>query len=156
TATKLDDPTERIASSDGRPVEGVELEVTDAEGRPVPTGEEGEIRFRAPGRIICYWADDARTRRSIDDPGRQTSGGTARMDEHGYIRITGRVADVIIRGGMNISAVEVESLLVEHPAVADVAIVSMPDERLGEKCCAYVVPAGEPPTLEDLTSFLDE
>lgn len=156
TATKLDDPTERIASSDGRPVEGVELEVTDAEGRPVPTGEEGEIRFRAPGRFICYWADDERTRSSIDDQGRLLSGDLARMDEHGYIRITGRVADVIIRGGMNISAVEVESLLVEHPAVADVAIVSMPDERLGEKCCAYVVPAGEPPTLEDLTSFLDE
>src|SRR5690606_27516919 len=73
TATRLDDPTERIASSDGRPVDGVELEVTDAAGHPLPTGEEGEIRFRAPGRFICYWADDDRTRSSIDDQGDRKS-----------------------------------------------------------------------------------
>lgn len=156
TATELDDPTERISSSDGHPVEGVELDITDPDGHPVEVGVEGEIRFRAPGRLLCYWADDARTRESIDDQGRLITGDLARMDEHGYIRLTGRVADVIIRGGLNISAVEVESLLVEHPSVADIAIVSMPDERLGEKCCAYVIPAGEPPTLEDLTAFLGE
>lgn len=155
-ATRLDDSIERIASSDGHPVEGVELEITDPAGVAVPTGTEGEIRLTAPGRFICYWADDDRTREAIDDAGRMVTGDLARMDDEGYIRITGRVADVIIRGGMNISAVEVESLLLEHPAVRDVAIVSMPDDRLGEKCCAYVVARGEPPTVATLADFLDE
>lgn len=154
-ATRLDDQIERIASSDGHPVEGVELEIADAAGEPVPKGTEGEIRLTAPGRFICYWADDARTRDAIDDRGRLVTGDLARMDPDGYIRITGRVADVIIRGGMNISAVEVESLLLTHPAVRDVAVVSMPDERLGEKCCAYVVAEGEAPTIADLAEFLD-
>lgn len=158
-ATRLDDSIERIASSDGHPVPGVELEITDPQGDPVANGTEGEIRFQAPGRFVCYWADDERTRTAIDDKGRFITGDLARMDDDGYIRLTGRVADVIIRGGMNISAVEVESMLLEHPAVKDIAIVSMPDDRLGEKCCAYVVPSGESdeaPTVASLAEFLGE
>jgi acyl-CoA synthetase len=81
-------------------------------------------------------------REAVDSQNRLYSGDLGRMDKDGYLRITGRKADIIIRGGMNISAAEVESILLGHPDVADVAVVAMPDPRLGERACAYAVPTG--------------
>ncbi|HEU5152877.1 MAG TPA: AMP-binding protein [Iamia sp.] len=157
SATRLDDPIERIATSDGVAAPGVSLEVVDPAGEPLPPGEEGEIAVRTPGRFLCYWDDDERTADALDERGRLRTGDLGRMDADGYVRITGRMADLIIRGGMNISAAEVEGLLLEHPQVSDVALVAMPDERLGERACAFVVSTSRSgPTVADLAALLAE
>jgi cyclohexanecarboxylate-CoA ligase len=89
--------------------------------------------------MIEYFNDDEQTAALFTPEGFSRSGDLGRMDEDGYVRVTGRLEDIIIRGGMNISAREIEDHLVRHPALASVAVVGMPDERLGEKACAYVV-----------------
>jgi cyclohexanecarboxylate-CoA ligase/acyl-CoA synthetase len=104
--------------------------------------------------MVGYWQDPERTAEAFEF-GWFHSGDLGRMDADGYIRVTGRKKDIIIRGGTNISPTEVEEMLLEHPAVADVSIVGFPDRVLGEKACAFVVPApGTEPTLADLTDFL--
>jgi acyl-CoA synthetase (AMP-forming)/AMP-acid ligase II len=119
-------------------------------------GGEGEICGRGPSMMLGYWREPTKTTEAFLG-GWLHSGDLGRMDESGYIRVTVRKKDIIIRGGVNISPSEVEMLLIEHPAVAEVSIVGIPDERLGEKACAFVVPAGDTtPTLEDLTRFLRE
>src|SRR5207245_9424543 len=127
-----------------RPMPGVELAID----------EEGEIVQRGPGVMLGYWRDRERTTATFDDEGWCHSGDLGRVDDQGYLRVTGRSKDIIIRGGSNISAREVEDHLITHPKVAQVAIVGMPDRVLGERVCAFVVPAGEPPGLEELTDFL--
>ena len=117
-------------------------------------GTEGEICHGGPGLMLGYWRDPEFTAASIDDRGVSRSGDLGRVDEDGYLRVTGRVKDMIIRGGLNISAAEVENHLLAHPRVAAAAVVAAPDHRLGEKACAFVVARGEPPTLAELTDFL--
>jgi cyclohexanecarboxylate-CoA ligase len=106
--------------------------------------------------MIEYFNDDEQTAALFTAEGFSRSGDLGRMDQDGYVRVTGRLKDIIIRGGMNISAREIEDHLVRHPVIADVAVVGMPDERLGEKACAYVV-LTEPSaalTLNDITDYL--
>jgi acyl-CoA synthetase (AMP-forming)/AMP-acid ligase II len=146
---------ETVASSDGREVPGMKVSIRDADGNEAPPGEEGEICSKGPCVMIGYWRDPDRTAEAFDDEGWFHSGDLGRMNQSGYVRVTGRIKDIIIRGGMNISALEVEELLLQHPAVKDVAVVGMPDERLGEKVCAFVVPApGTKPSLHELIDFL--
>ena len=130
------------------------LEIRDEDGKPVPAGTDGEICHGGPGLMLGYWRDPELTAASIDDRGVSRSGDLGRVDEDGYLRVTGRIKDMIIRGGLNISAAEVENHLLAHPRVAAAAVVAAPDRRLGEKACAFVVARGEPPTLAELTEFL--
>ncbi|MEU7810996.1 AMP-binding protein [Pseudonocardia sp. NPDC049154] len=152
------DPLERRAGSDGSPaLEGVEITLIGPDGEEVPTGEEGEICYRGPGAILGYWRDPERTTATIDTHGRHHTGDLGRMDAHGYMRVSGRLKDIVIRGGTNLSAAEIEGYVLAHPQVAQVAVVPYPDERLGEKACAVVVPVpGATPALTDITSFLKE
>jgi cyclohexanecarboxylate-CoA ligase/acyl-CoA synthetase len=154
TACSVDDSPGAVLSSDGRPFPGVVLEIRDGLGRPVPSGTEGEICHGGPGLMLGYWRDAERTAESVDARGVSRSGDIGRIDAAGYLRVTGRIKDMIIRGGTNISAAEVENHLLAHPSVAAVAVVAAPDARLGEKACAFVVARGEPPTLAELTDFL--
>ena len=154
TVCGLDDPVDRVARSDGRPGEGVEMALLDEDGTPLPAGAEGEVVQRGPGVMLGYWNDPERTAATFDAQGWCHSGDLGRLDSDGYLRITGRLKDLIIRGGVNISAREVEEHLLAHPKVSGVALVAMPDPLLGERACACVVPAGEVPTLRELTDFL--
>jgi cyclohexanecarboxylate-CoA ligase len=152
----VDDPPDRSASSDGSALEGALVQIVGPDGLEVPRGDEGDIAYRGPSHMIEYFRDEAQTAALFTTEGFSVSGDLGRMDTDGFVRVTGRLKDIVIRGGMNISAREVEEHLLRHPGIANVAIVGMPDERLGERVCAYVVPAvhGETVTLEEITSYL--
>lgn len=156
TMCTVDDPPERSATSDGSAVAGASVKIVDESGAELPRGTEGDIAYRGPSHMLEYYRDPEQTAGLFTPDGYSRSGDLGHMDADGYVRVTGRLKDIVIRGGLNISSRELEDLLVEHPAVAEAAVVGMPDERLGERVCAYVVPApGQaPPSLEDLTSYL--
>jgi cyclohexanecarboxylate-CoA ligase len=155
TLTKLDDDDERSFNTDGCPLPGVEIKVVDADGASLPSGESGKLLLRACSNFGGYLKRPQLNGTDADDW--FDTGDLARIDERGYVRITGRSKDVIIRGGENIPVVEIESLLYKHPAVAMAAIVAYPDERLGERACAVVVPkAGQSIDLPEIQRFLKE
>jgi acyl-CoA synthetase (AMP-forming)/AMP-acid ligase II len=154
TACSAGDSAEHVLSSDGRAFPGVVLEIRDEEGKPAPAGAEGEICHGGPGLMLGYWQAPELTAASVDAGGVSRSGDLGRVDDAGYLRVTGRIKDLIIRGGLNISAAEVENHLLAHPQVAAAAVVAVPDVRMGEKACAFVVPHGAPPTLPELAEFL--
>ncbi|MHB8667216.1 MAG: cyclohexanecarboxylate-CoA ligase [Burkholderiales bacterium] len=153
TLIELDDDDERAFNTDGRALPGAELKVVDANGAGLPANQVGGLLVRSCSNFGGYLKRPQWN--STDAEGWFDTGDLARMDERGYIRITGRSKDVIIRGGENIPVVEVEALLYRHPAVAVVAIVAYPDERLGERACAVVVPkAGQSIDLPSIVDFL--
>jgi cyclohexanecarboxylate-CoA ligase/acyl-CoA synthetase len=155
TVCRPEDPVERVASSDGRPVPGVEVRIVGDDGRPAPVGLEGEIRYRGPGRLLEYWQRPDLTANAVDDEGWWRTGDLGRLDESGYLRVTGRTKDIIIRGGFNISAREVEEALLAHPKVANVALVGIPDPVVGERACAVIQTRGEVGiTLAELRDYL--
>ncbi|WP_031405709.1 cyclohexanecarboxylate-CoA ligase [Thiomonas sp. FB-Cd] len=137
TLTELDDDDELAFTTDGRPLPGVEVKVIDAYGTSLPANHVGKLMVRSCSNFGGYLRRPQWN--STDAHGWFDTGDLARIDERGYIRITGRSKDVIIRGGENIPVVEIEALLYRHPAVAEAAIVAYPDERLGERACAVVV-----------------
>jgi len=156
SGTPIDDTDEHHAMTDGRPIGGARARVVDVDGRELPAGSPGELVVRGPELFIGY-LDPALNARAFDADGWFRTGDLATMDEDGYLRILGRAKDVIVRGGENISAKEVEDLLAEHPDVVEVAIVAMPDPVLVERACAFVVPRpGTTPTLAELVAFLRE
>jgi acyl-CoA synthetase (AMP-forming)/AMP-acid ligase II len=111
------DPLERRAGSDGSPaLDGIRIDLVGPDGEDVPTGEEGEICYWGPGAVLGYWRDLERTAATIDGQGRHHTGDLGRLDEQGYLRVSGRLKDIIIRGGTNISAAEVEGCIAAHPA----------------------------------------
>lgn len=155
TTTTLDDDDERAVNTDGRPLPGVEIKVVDAGGQALPPGEAGQLLLRSCSNFGGYLKRPQLNGTDAEDW--FDTGDLARIDERGYIRITGRNKDVIIRGGENIPVVEIESLLYKHPAVALAAVVSYPDERLGERACAVVVPkAGQSIDLAEVQRFMKE
>lgn len=137
TLIRPEDDDERAFTTDGLALPGVEIKIVDADGQAVPTGESGRLLVRACSNFGGYLKGQELN--ATSDDGWFDTGDVARMDAQGYIRITGRSKDVIIRGGENIPVVEIESLLYQHPAIASVAIVGYPDERMGERACAFVV-----------------
>lgn len=135
----LDDPLSRFMHTDGYAAAGVEIKVVDDARKTLPPGCEGEEASRGPNVFIGYFDEPELTARALDEEGWYYSGDLCRMDEAGYIKITGRKKDIIVRGGENISSREVEDILLQHPKIHDACVVAMPDERLGERSCAYVV-----------------
>lgn len=130
--------------------------MVDEEGSEVPAGTEGDIAYRGPTHMLGYLGRPPETAELLTPSGFSRSGDIWVMDVRGYVRITGRTKDIVIRGGMNISVREVEDVLVAHPAVHAAAVVGMPDERLSERACCYIVPAdpNDEPTLASLKEFL--
>lgn len=151
-----EDPPTKTLTTDGRPVPHVVVKVVDPAGNEVPRGEEGDLAYRGPSHMLEYVRDPEETAKLLTADGWSRSGDLGWMDEDGYLRVSGRIKDIIIRGGLNISVRQIEDLLLEHPAIARVAVVGMPDERLGERICCWVELAapGDHLTLEEIVSFL--
>lgn len=136
TMTRPQDPEEKVFETDGCPMPGMEIRVVDAEGRVLPSGQDGHLQCRGPNNFVGYLKRPELY--DVDAEGWFATGDLARIDADEYVRITGRAKDMIIRGGENIPVIEVESLLLSHPAIEKAAIAAMPDPRLGERACAFV------------------
>jgi cyclohexanecarboxylate-CoA ligase len=156
TMVAVDDDPQRSVTSDGRALPDASIQITDVDGNEVPRGEEGDISYKGASHMLGYYNDPAATEALFTPAGYSRSGDLGRMDEDGFVRVTGRTKDIIIRGGMNISAREVEDHVGARDDIAQVAAVAMPDERLGEKVCLYIVakPGHEAPTLETINEDL--
>ncbi|MFK5979982.1 MAG: AMP-binding protein [Rhizobiaceae bacterium] len=155
TIVKPGDPEEKVFNTDGVAVEHVAVRIVDEDGMELPAGKEG--RLEASGASICVGYLKRPKLYTINDEIWFDTGDLARMDEDGYIRITGRSKDIIIRGGENIPVVEIENALYRHDAIAQIAIVAMPDDRLGERACAFVVlKEGATFTMEEMSQFLKD
>ena len=153
TLINLDDDDERAFNTSGCPLPGVELRVLDMEGKDAAPGVNGRLLVRSCSNFGGYLKRPHLNGTDVDDW--FDTGDLADVDARGYVRINGRSKDVIIRGGENIPVVEVENLLYKHPAVAQVAVVAYPDERLGERACAVIVPkAGQSLDFADMSAFL--
>jgi cyclohexanecarboxylate-CoA ligase len=138
TTGTIADSLDRRAATDGRLIAGNEIRVVDSDGRDVPAGRDGEILTRGPELFTGY--TEAALNAAAFLPGRWfRTGDVGRLDAGGYLTVTDRLKDIIIRGGENISSKEVEDLLITHPAVADVAVIPTPDPVMGERVCAVVV-----------------
>ncbi len=137
---RYDDDPETIANFSGRAIPDIELAVVDDQGTEVPRGEPGEIVTRGYHLMKGYFGDDDETSATIDADGWLHTGDIGIMDERGYIRITDRLKDMYIVGGFNAYPAEIEGLLLEHEKIAQVAVVGVPDERMGEVGMAFVVP----------------
>ena len=147
TGSMFDDPAAKRHATDGRPMPGVEIRLRDDDGAPVPTGAPGEIWSRGPDLCLGY-TDAELTARAFDVDGWYRTGDLGVLDADGFLTITDRINDVIIRGGENISAAEVEQVIAAMTEVAEVAVVAAPDARLGEHACAVVRLASGVPTLQ--------
>jgi cyclohexanecarboxylate-CoA ligase len=156
TTCSVTDDVSRALSSDGTAMPGAEVKIFDDSGCEVPRGVEGDIAYRGPAHMIEYLGNSAETAALFTQDGFSRSGDLGRMTADGYVRVTGRTKDIVIRGGMNISVREIEDHLAHHPALQAFSVVGMPDERLGERVCCFVVTASghDTPTVEDLRDFL--
>ncbi|MBV8785118.1 MAG: AMP-binding protein [Mycobacterium sp.] len=155
--TRLDDPPEVVDHTQGRPLcADDELRIVDGAGDPVAPGEEGELLVRGPYTLNGYYRAERDNARSFDPHGFFRSGDLIRRTHDGYLVVTGRVKDVICRGGETISAADLEEQVLRHPAIYSAAAVPLPDPYLGEKICAAVVFTGRKVTLSELNAYLDE
>jgi cyclohexanecarboxylate-CoA ligase len=137
SAARPDDPEQKVTETDGAPSRGIELRVVDDDGNTLPVGVSGRLQTRGTSTFVGYLKRPKLY--NVNREGWFDTGDLARLDADGYVTITGRWKDVIIRGGENIPVVEIENVLYRHPAVRQVAIVAMPDARLGERACAFIV-----------------
>ncbi len=155
TSTKPGDSPERVFETDGTPFPGLEIRTVGPNGQVLGPGQEGDLQIRGAANFVGYMGRPEAY--DTDAEGWFKTGDLARIDADGYVRITGRSKDVIIRGGENIPVVEVEGLIYQHPAIAECAVVAMPDERLGERgCCYAVLRPGQALDFQSLVAFLRE
>jgi acyl-CoA synthetase (AMP-forming)/AMP-acid ligase II len=156
TMCTLDDDPARSVTSDGKALPGQEVRIVDSEGREVPRGQEGDISYRGSMNSLEYINQPEETAAMYTADGFSRSGDLGTMDADGYVRVTGRLKDIVIRGGLNISVRQVEDLLTARPEVGAVAVVGMPDETMGERVCCYLVPAAGAAalTLEQIRDYL--
>lgn len=156
TTCPFDAPREKLWTTDGTPCAGMDVKVVDGAGRELPPGEPGELLVRGPMVALGYLDQPELTQQHFPPDGFFRTGDQARLDEDGYVKITGRIKDLIIRGGVNLSPVEIEDILFTHPDVANVAVVGMPDPRLGERVCAFIVPRPRARLeLEDVQAWME-
>jgi cyclohexanecarboxylate-CoA ligase len=156
TTCSVTDDVSRALTSDGKAMPGAEVKIVDEKGHEVPRGTEGDIAYRGPAHMIEYLANPQETAALFTNDGFSKSGDLGTMTDDGFVRVTGRTKDIVIRGGMNISVREIEEHLAHHPTLQAFSVVGMPDEKLGERVCCYVVakPGNEPPTVDALREFL--
>jgi cyclohexanecarboxylate-CoA ligase len=156
SATTPDVPRERRYGADGRVLPDVEARIVDPDtGAPKKAGEEGELEVRTPALFAGYYRDPERTAAVVTGDRWYRSGDLCTLDDERYLNVVGRKKDIIIRGGANISAREIEELLFTHPKIVNVACVAMPDPVLAERVCAFVVCApGTPLTFDEMVAFL--
>ena len=151
--TLPEDSLENRTQTVGRPIPYVEIKIVDAGDRVVPVGEQGEICTRGYSVMKGYWNDDEKTAETIVD-GWLHSGDLGTMNEHGYVRITGRIKDMIIRGGENIYPREIEEFLYTHPKISEVQVFGVEDMKMGEEVCAWIqLKDGDTATEEDIRDF---
>lgn len=148
---------EQVLKYDGHPIPGVEVKIVGADGSPAQSGEEGEEYSRGPNVFVGYVGEPEMTEAAFAD-GWLRSGDLCRQYDGGYIRVTGRKKDIIIRGGENLSSTEIEDLLLRIPAIKEAAVVGYPDERLGEKVCACLVlnEPSKPFTIQEMQRFMSD
>jgi 2,3-dihydroxybenzoate-AMP ligase len=156
SGTTLEDPFDVICETVGRPCcPDDEVKIVDDQGREVPRGEVGELLCRGPHTFYGYYKAPEVNQEAFEPDGFHHTGDYARIDHRGRLQIVGRKKDIIIRGGENISSFEIEELLMEHPKVENVAVIGMPDKRLGERVCAYIKPQpGQTITFDEVVGFL--
>jgi acyl-CoA synthetase (AMP-forming)/AMP-acid ligase II len=155
TMATIRDTDEQLAQTEGGPTPGVTLRVVKLDESHAGPGEEGEIRARGP-QVFKGYLDSSLDADAFDDDGWFRTGDLGHLTPEGHVVITGRLKDIIIRKGENISAKELEDLLYTHPKVADVAVIGLPDPVLGERCCAVIAPsdASDPITFGEMVEFL--
>ena len=155
TVTSIRDPQDKRLGSVGRATPGCERQLWDANGKPVPAGQVGEIVWRSADKSWGYLGDDEQTAQAFTKDHFYRSGDLGQIDSEGYLRIVGRVKDMVLRGGRNISPASIENPLIKHPAVLDVAVAAMPDPVLGERACAFVMLRdGMSLTFDEMIAFL--
>jgi acyl-CoA synthetase (AMP-forming)/AMP-acid ligase II len=155
SSPSADDPLDIFLTTVGRMGPGTEARAMGPDNTPVAAGEVGELWVRGPQRCLRYVDDSLNADAFVDDWFRTGDLGT--VDADGYVRITGRLKDIIIRNAENLSALEIEDAVVAHPAIADVAVIGLPDVRTGERACAVVVvtPGHKAPTIAELAAHCD-
>jgi len=152
--TSADDPLERRVSTVGRIHPHVECKVVDETGKTVAPGVQGEICTRGYSVMKGYWDEPERTAEAIDSDGWMHTGDLGVIDSEGYCNITGRVKDMLIRGGENVYPREIEEFLYRHPAVQEVQVFGVPDPKFGEEICAWIVlKSGEEVSEEEIKAF---
>ncbi|MBZ0148246.1 MAG: AMP-binding protein, partial [Pseudorhodoplanes sp.] len=156
TITRPNDLEDKVFGTDGFALPGLELQVVDADGKVCPHGTEGNLKVRGASNFVGYLKRPQLY--GVNADGWFDTGDRAQMDADGYIRITGRSKDIIIRNGENIPVTEVEGLLYGHPSIHEVALIAIPDVRMGERACAFVSlkPDVKPLTLPDIVDFLSQ
>jgi len=154
--TAADDDLQSRVSTIGRVQPHLQCKIIDSQGNTVPRGMPGELCTKGYSVMLGYWDDDDKTAQAIDPEGWMHTGDLVVMDERGYGNVVGRLKDMVIRGGENIYPREIEEFLYRHPAVQDVAVVGVPDDKFGEELCAWIILAsGQAATEQEIRSFCD-
>ena len=153
SVSTTEDGDDQLAHSEGRTCRTAEVKIADDEGHPLPSGVAGEIRVKGP-QVCLGYLDDSLDAEAFDAEGFFRTGDLGSLDDCDYLTITGRLKDVIIRKGENISAKEIEDVLYDHPGIAETAVIGLPDRERGERCCAVAVATGtDRPTLAEIAAF---